>query len=373
MGAGPSESAGGFPASAGADARLRERRAEQQHALPNGDVVVSCSAPPGAGGLGRHSDEIVLALERCGCRAQRLAGGGAAVERPLTGMTRRLLRRSPPWRALADVISYDGYAARRLPRGEHLIAFNGEALAQFRAASSAGFESLSLMAANSHMEHVIRRHAEARRRYPIEHAYSERLLARNLHEYERADRIYYASDYVRDSFLQARVAPERLRRFPLIPDPRFTPRGSRLQTPSFEVLYVGALTVAKGVPLLIDAFSRLEHEDLRLTLVGGWGTRGMRRFVQRACARDQRIEVSPGDPLPHLRRAHVCVHATWEDGFAYAPAEALAVGVPVLVSEDTGMKELIVEARQGRVLPTGDVEALTEALDAAYRGELFDG
>ncbi len=125
--------------------------------------------------------------------------------------------------------------------------------------------------------------------------------------------------------------------------------------------------------LLIDAFSRLQHDDLRLTLVGGWGTRGMRRFVQRACALDPRIAVRPGDPLAHLRRAAVCVHPTYEDGFAYAPAEALAAGVPVLVTEDTGMKELITSPREGRVLPTGDLEALTEALDTAYRGELFGG
>jgi glycosyltransferase involved in cell wall biosynthesis len=352
---------------------LERRREQQQQALPAAGVVVSCSAPPGTGGLGLHSDEILAAFERGGSSSRRLAGGGEAVARPLTGLVRKLVRRSPPWRAWADCVAYDRWASRRLPQGEHLIAFNGEAKAQFAAARASSFSSVSLVAANSHMRNVIARHDEARRAYPIERAYSERLLARNLREYELAERIYYASDYIRETFLREGVAAERLVRFPLIPDARFTPRRERLQTPSFELVYVGMLTVAKGVPLLIDAVSRLAHEDLRLTLVGGWGTRGMRRFVQRACALDPRIEVSPGDPLPHLRRAHVCVHPTYEDGFAYAPAEALAAGVPVLVSEDTGMKELIAGPDRGRVLPTGDLEALTEALDAAYRGELFGG
>ena len=80
---------------------------------------------------------------------------------------------------------------------------------------------------------------------------------------------------------------------------------------------------------------------MRLKLVGGWGTRGMRRFVEDACAEDPRITAGPGDPLEHLRTASLCVHPAYEDGFAYAPAEALACGVPVIVSEDTGMKELI--------------------------------
>ncbi len=365
---------GGTAASEGASgaAWRAAQLAEQQRSLPRGQAVVSCSAPPGAGGLGRHAREIAQALERGGEPALPIAGGGEAVKRPLTALLRGLVRRSPQWRAFTDVVAYDRYAARRLPPAEHLIAFNGEAAAQFAAARAAGYASLSLVAANSHMRNVIARHREACRRYPIEHAYSERLLARNLREYEQAETIYYASGYIRDTFLAEGFAPERLVRFPLTPDPRFTPRQARLQTPSFEVVYIGALTVAKGVPLLIDAVSRLPYEDLRLTLVGGWGTRGMRRFVQRACALDARIEVSPGDPLPHLRRAHVCVHATWEDGFAYAPAEALAAGVPVIVSEDTGMKELIGPGGAGGpglVLPTGDLSALVSALDAAYRRE----
>ena len=97
----------------------------------------------------------------------------------------------------------------------------------------------------------------------------------------------------------------------------------------------------------------------------------MRRFVEGACAEDPRITAGPGDPLDHLRTASLCVHPAYEDGFGYAPAEALASGVPVIVSEDTGMKELISSHRAGLILPTGDLDALTQALEAAYRAELF--
>jgi glycosyltransferase involved in cell wall biosynthesis len=97
----------------------------------------------------------------------------------------------------------------------------------------------------------------------------------------------------------------------------------------------------------------------------------MRRFLQEAVAADSRISIGPGDPLPHLRRARLYAHPSYEDGFAYAPAEALACGVPVLVSEDTGMKDLLDSGVNGLVLPTGDRRSLTEAIDAAYHGEIF--
>jgi glycosyltransferase involved in cell wall biosynthesis len=369
-------------------ARWRESAAaEQSAALPRGSVTVTCSAPLGSGGLGRHVQEIVAALERNGQAAFPICGfehAPAVAERPfalpVAGLSRlastvsRLPAPLPVGvRALAFAAGFDGYAARRLPAAEHLVAFNGQALTQLRVARRLGYRSLALVSANSHMRRVVRQHERARRSYPLEGSWTAHLLTRNLREYERAERIYVASEYIRESFVAEGVSDERLERFPLTPHPRFDAGRTRASSDRFEIVYSGSLAVHKGVPLLLDAFRRLAHADLRLRLVGGWGTRGMRRFVEDACAGDARISAGPGDPLARLRAAALCVHPAYEDGFGYAPAEALACGVPVIVSEDTGMKELIDSPRTGLILPTGDRDALAEAIDAAYRGEIFGG
>ena len=236
---------------------------------------------------------------------------------------------------------FDASVAQRLPQADGLIAFNGQALTQFRLARRKRYESIALVSANSHLRRVIRQHARAHKQYPLEGSWASHLVRRNLAEYARADRIYVASRYTRESFIEEGIPEELLSVFPLTPDPRYERDGARRLADGFDIVYVGSLAVHKGVPLLIDAVRRLPHADIRLRLVGGWGTRGMRRFVQSACAGDPRISVCPGDPLPHLRSARLCVHPAYEDGFAYAPAEALACGVPVIVSEDTGMKDLI--------------------------------
>ncbi|MGA2319346.1 MAG: glycosyltransferase family 4 protein [Solirubrobacteraceae bacterium] len=355
----------------------------QEQALPSGRVIVSCPAPLGIGGLGRHLREIIDALDRrgqpnvCICEStQSPLAGSQLVELKRRGLASALTpfaQFSPPLRMWAASVGFDASAARALGAADHLIAFNGTALAQFRAARRAHLGSLSLVAANSHYRHLIRLHAEAHRQYPIERPWATRLLKRNLLEYEQADRIYVASRYVRESFREEGFGAEKLSLFPLTPDPRYEPRDAARSTSSFNVVYVGSLKVHKGVPLLIDAFRRVPYADMRLVLVGGWGTRGMRRFIEKACADDPRISVKPGDPLPHLQAARLYVHPAYEDGFAYAPAEALACGVPVLVSEDTGMKDLIDPGVNGSILPTGDLSALREAIEAAYRGEPLRG
>jgi glycosyltransferase involved in cell wall biosynthesis len=352
--------------------------------MPAGQVVVSCPAPFGAGGLGRHLKELADAVDRrgqpaicmCGVARGRMEGSSSSLHHELhvSGLATslgRLTRFSPAWNNLRQSVAFDRYAARRLPAAEHLIAFNGQALQQIGAARRAGYSSVSLLSANSHMRRVVQQHAKAHRQYPLEGSWASRLVRRNVLEYQRVDRIYVGSRYTWESFVDAGHPEDGLSLFPFLPDRRFGPGGERAESATFDVVFVGRLSVDKGVPLLVDAVRELAHEDLRLVLVGGWSSRGMRRFLQEATAADSRISVGPGDPLPHLRRASLYAHPSYEDGFAYAPAEALACGVPVLVSEDTGMKDLLEEGVNGLVLPTGDRRALAEAIDSAYRGEIF--
>jgi glycosyltransferase involved in cell wall biosynthesis len=365
------------------DGRWRAHALARQEALvPSGLAVVSCSAALGVGGLGRHFEEVVGALERREQPTERISGSERESEsahkqrRALISrrpqILSRLVPRSPGVRARDFMVDFDRYAAQRLPSAEHLIAFNGQALAQFQAAKRARYSSISLISANSHMRRVARQHARALEQYPIEGSWTARLLGRNLNEYAQADRIYVASQYTRESFLEEGFSDDVLSLFPLTPDPRYDAGAAERPSETFDIVYVGSLAVHKGVPLLVDAVRRLPHEEIRLRLVGGWASRGMRRFIQRACAEDRRISHGPGDPLPRLRAARLCVHPSYEDGFAYAPAEAVACGVPVIVSEDTGMKDLV-DTRTGLILPTGDREALTEAIEAVYRGEILNG
>src|SRR6201999_234631 len=129
--------------------------------------------------------------------------------------------------------------------------FNGQALGQLAAARRAGYRSSALVSANSHIRRVIRQHELARRRYPLERSWASHMLGRNLREYERAESVYVASRYIRDSFLEEGFDEDRLRWFPLTPDTRFDAIARAPAGETFEVVYVGSLAVHKGVPLLI--------------------------------------------------------------------------------------------------------------------------
>jgi glycosyltransferase involved in cell wall biosynthesis len=379
-----SEARGGVSTRAVGDWRTDALRV-QREALPDGPTVVSCTGPYGNGGLGRHLAELVEALRGTGGLAAYLTprpyahdagrcGIEVGVPRPASAaLALPPVRFAPGWRVLLANAAFDSAAARRLPPdAEHLLVFNGHALRHVDAARHRGYRSVALVSANAHMAHEARQHREAWRRHPLERPWAPRNRRRNIAEYAAVDHFYVSSGYAWETFVNEGFPEERLRLFPLMPHQRFQPHGSPPTAATFNVVYIGSLSVHKGVPLLIEAVRRLAHGDLRLVLVGGSGTRGMRRHIEAACRADPRLSVQPGDPLPHLRNAALCVHPSYVDGFAYAPAEALACGVPAIVTEDTGMKELIEPGRNGLILRTGDLDALTQAIEAAYRGELLD-
>jgi glycosyltransferase involved in cell wall biosynthesis len=276
------------------------------------------------------------------------------------------IRFSPGWRQYLAFELFDRAAARRVDaKYETVVSFAGQALHTFRRARKLGATRLELLSPTAHVNHVWRQHRKAQAQYPIERdwlsaAHRDKALA----EYEVANAILVVSEYARQTFLDEGVAHEKLRMIPVSVNERFSPRESSNDGDEvFRIVYTGALSVVKGVPLLIDAFERLSIRDAELTLVGGSGTRGMRRYLERTTCRDPRIRIAPGDPLPHLRRANVYVHPSCQDGFAYAVAEALACGVPVIVTEDTGAKERVVEGVNGWVVPTGSVEAIHARLE----------
>lgn len=72
--------------------------------------------------------------------------------------------------------------------------------------------------------------------------------------------------------------------------------------------------------------------------------------------------VSEADLAAWLRRSDVYVSASETDGSSVTLLQAMACGAPVLVSDIPGNREWIRDGENGRLLPLGDVEALSLAL-----------
>jgi glycosyltransferase involved in cell wall biosynthesis len=337
----------------------------------NDSLLATCPTGYAAGGLGQHLAKIREDALAEGLDVDVFCQGGIDTPHIVSGGWEWKLFRWPPfrWRPALRVWwrheKFDREVASRLVPAHTVTAFMGAALHTFRRAREQGAARLVLEMPNSHPDNLRRQHRLALREHPLESSWMGSAFARKVRrELALADEVRANSDYTAQSAVAAGVDPSKIVRRHLGCDPRFSkvvriPHPQGLRT----IVFVGSLTVFKGIPLLVEAFRSVEGSDLRLLLVGGWTGRGMRRWLQRAQQSDPRVQWTSGDPAPHLATASLAVHPTWEDGWGYAPAEALAARVPLVVSDQTGMKELLVQGG-GNVLPAGDSRAWREWLQA---------
>ena len=336
--------------------------------------IFSCNAPYNEGGLGKHVAQLVETARSAGelgCYYVSRKKPNDPQGEEISLQRFRWLFHAPPlhsslnWKDFLSADLFDRAVAHRLWQGETFIGFSGRAQHSLVRARQLHYKHLALESPTSHIAHVRGQHRKATQAFPIEKSWLNRIqFKKSLLEYEMADLIYVTSEYSRQTYLEAGVPESKLRRRVLTVESRFAPPIRSLHPGGFTIVYVGRLQVSKGLPVLLEAFECLRDKDAELILVGGYGTGGMEKYLRRRLAADGRIKIRPGDPLPYLHRADVLVHPSFEDGLGLAPLEALACGVPVIVTDDTGMKEYVVSGRNGYILPTGDIDALIDQLRA---------
>jgi len=204
---------------------------------------------------------------------------------------------------------------------------------------------------------------------------TEAMIERIEEEYELADRIRVSSDWAKES-LVAYGVPEK--KISIIPQPldlkRFQPCAPRKQRGGpLRVCYVGNLNLAKGVHYLLRAIRRVGPQKVSLEIVGSTGNRPTRKFFEEE-RKGVNVQSAPGDPVPAYHRAEVFVLPSLHDGFGFVVAEAMACGLPVIVTEDCGSASWIKDRKTGWVVPSANEEALADALSDAmrHRDELQD-
>jgi glycosyltransferase involved in cell wall biosynthesis len=134
----------------------------------------------------------------------------------------------------------------------------------------------------------------------------------------------------------------------------------------FLIVSVGRLTREKDYPNLVEAFAaaRRKIPDARLRIVGEGAERGaVEAAIARHGAGDAVLLAGyQGNIREWLREADVFCLASNAEGLPVALLEAMAAGLPAVVTDAGGMPQVVDEAGCGIVVPRGDAEALAAAL-----------
>jgi glycosyltransferase involved in cell wall biosynthesis len=148
------------------------------------------------------------------------------------------------------------------------------------------------------------------------------------------------------------------------------PPAEKSQRDRLRFIYAGQLSLRKGVPVLLEAWEAAALHDAELELVGIWLLAETKRV-----ALPRGVSWSPPCSSEALREryraADVFVFPSFFEGFGLVLLEAMACGLPAIASEATAGPDILTPAC-GRVVPTGNLEALVESLRwfDRHRGQL---
>jgi len=119
----------------------------------------------------------------------------------------------------------------------------------------------------------------------------------------------------------------------------------------FAILLIGNDWQKKGLQSLLEAVASLSTHFLRILIVGNDNPAPFRRLLeQKALA--GRVQFLPLRQDPEFYYAATDLYAgpSLEDAFALPPLEAMACGLPVIVSRRAGVSEIVHHGEDGIIL-----------------------
>ncbi|MCL2761286.1 MAG: glycosyltransferase family 4 protein [Desulfuromonadales bacterium] len=220
---------------------------------------------------------------------------------------------------------------------------------------------------------------------PLKHPETEKLGARVYwkmhipHAVKKSDFIITISEHAKKEIIDDyNISPDKIKIIalgfnPAMSLPRESEKGDKIRLkyglPEKYILYVGTIQPRKNISTLIEAYAKLKsRRDAmpKLVITGrkGWLYEKLFKRIEELGLKDDIIFTGflPDDELPYIYdNALLFAYLSLFEGFGLPPLEAMACGIPVIVSDSTSMPEVVGDA--GIKLPPKDIEGVAAAIE----------
>lgn len=136
----------------------------------------------------------------------------------------------------------------------------------------------------------------------------------------------------------------------------------------FVFIFIGRLVKDKGMNELAKAIKRMaaDVQLFKVLLIGNY-----ERSLDPILPETEQLFLNhpnvkylgpKGDVRPFLKAADALVFPSYREGFPNVVMEACAMGLPAIVTNINGCNEIIVEGKNGRIIPSQDEESLFQMM-----------
>lgn len=199
-------------------------------------------------------------------------------------------------------------------------------------------------------------------------------INRELEEYKIADLISVPSKFVFNSFIKMGINKKKIFLNPYGVDLKiFNPTKVKKEK-NFTVLYVGNISIRKGVIYLLNAFKRLKVKNKKLIIIGKI-EKNIKSLIEKYLDDDKIIKISyvkNSQLRKYYSSANVFVQPSLEEGLSLVIGEALACGCPIIATKNTGAEDLFKNGTAGFIIDSGSSKQIYDKLNLISRNKLIE-
>jgi glycosyltransferase involved in cell wall biosynthesis len=275
------------------------------------------------------------------------------------------LRKDP----FANNTVYDKLVRRELRKDKRFKAFIGwsgmsvHSLAEVKVQGKVGILERGSCHISYQYELLVREYEMLGKVFPADHRVEEK----EKQEYELADYITVPSMFAKRSFISHGFKEEKIFVNNFGVSSFFQPVAPRNE--KFTILYVGSLTIQKG---LIHLFRALKLVNIPVARFEVWFIGTIAPEIQELIPSHQQENwrffghVNHHDLPEKISRCSVMVHPSIQEGLSMVIPQVMSCGVPVIATTNTGGEDVIEDNVNGFIVPIRSPEAIADRILKLY-------
>jgi glycosyltransferase involved in cell wall biosynthesis len=197
--------------------------------------------------------------------------------------------------------------------------------------------------------------------------YLTKAQEKQLEEIQLIDHLLAPSEFVRNSFIEHGFDANKITVIHYGANlTKFYKDKNVVKDDIFRVLCVSQISIRKGHIDILRAWEKLNLKHAELIFIGALEAE-LESIMKKYSKDFTYLGMVPNDQLVHYyNKADAFVLASIEEGCSIVPLEAMACGLPVVLSDHTGSHELIVDGEDGYVFRARDTQQLETILSMLY-------
>lgn len=217
--------------------------------------------------------------------------------------------------------------------------------------------------ASAHYNVTNKIYLEEYKKFGIKYKPMDRWTLKKIdNEIKNCDYIFVPSEFAEKSYIEQGINKNKLIKIPFGVDiKKFKPKQKKDSI--FRAIYVGRISLEKGIQYLLEAWSSLELKNAELLLCGRVMP-NIRKIVDKYKNNKTIKLLGHVNPIKYYQNSDIFIFPSLQEGSALVTYEAMACGLPLITTSNSG--SVAREGKDGFIIPIRNIKQLKEKIKYFY-------